>query len=99
MAPPRGRGRPKGVPNRITTTVKRAIEAAYEGSGGIEAFTEWARQNPGEFYKLWVKLLPVDIRADLRHEGAITIMVETGVPRAPDDRLGGYVAGEVSNSP
>lgn len=87
MAPPRGRGRPKGVPNKITTTVKRAIEAAYEGVGGIEAFTEWARQNPGEFYKLWAKLLPVDLRAEIKHAGAVTILVDTGISRAPDEVL------------
>jgi len=85
--PPKSPGRPKGIPNRLTMTVKRAIEAAFDGVGGIEAFTEWARANPGDFYKLWAKLLPIDLRASVSHSGSITIVVETGVPRAPDSAM------------
>lgn len=85
--PPKSPGRPKGVPNRLTMTVKRAIEATFEGTGGVEAFIEWAKANPGEFYKLWAKLLPVDIKADIKHTGTINIVVDTGVPRSPDGPL------------
>lgn len=85
--PPKSPGRPRGVPNRLTMTVKRAIEATFEGTGGVEAFIEWAKANPGEFYKLWVKLLPVDIKADIKHTGSVTFIVDTGVPRSPDGPL------------
>ncbi|MGV8856745.1 MAG: hypothetical protein ACOH2L_19175 [Devosia sp.] len=84
MAPPRSPGRPRGVPNKITTTVKRSIEATYSGIGGLDAFIAWARENPTEFYRLWAKMLPLQVQADLKHSGAVTIIVETGISRAPD---------------
>lgn len=83
--PKRQVGRPKGTPNKTTTRVKAALERAFDGVGGMDAFIEWARANPGDFYRLWARLLPVDLRADIKHSGAITIIVETGVPRSPDE--------------
>ena len=85
----RGRGRPPGSRNKVTASVKAALEDAFEGIGGVENLMEWARANPGEFFKLWAKLLPVDLRAELNHSGSITIVVETGVPRAPDSPMVG----------
>ena len=87
MTQPRSPGRPKGSRNQITMTVKRAIEAAFEGIGGVENLTAWAREHPTDFFKLYVKLLPIDVRAELKHSGAVTIIVETGVPRAPDEPM------------
>ncbi len=36
--------------------IKEALAAAYEGMGGLEALTQWARDNPEKFYALWAKL-------------------------------------------
>ncbi len=41
----------KGVP-----TIRDVLAAAYEGMGGLEALTQWGRDNPEKFYALWVKL-------------------------------------------
>lgn len=60
---PKTGGRKKGTPNRTTTAVKEALEHAFKGIGGKAAFTRWAKENPEEFYKLWVKLLPREIDA------------------------------------
>ena len=59
-------GRPKGALNKTTVAVKTALERAFDGTGGIDALIKWAKANPAEFYKLWAKLLPVDLRADLK---------------------------------
>ncbi|WP_375598324.1 hypothetical protein [Devosia sp. Naph2] len=83
----RSPGRPKGAPNKTTVQVKAALEKAYDGIGGLEAFTAWARENQTEFYKLYAKLLPLEVRADIKHEGAVTIIVDTGIPRTPDGPL------------
>jgi hypothetical protein len=89
--PKRQVGRPKGTPNKTTVRVKAALERAFEGIGGMEAFVGWARENPTEFYRLWSKLLPMELKADIKHTGSITVIVETGVPRAPDESLIGAV--------
>lgn len=60
-----GPGRPKGIPNKSTKAVKEALELAFEGIGGVPALQKWAGDNTTDFYKLWVKMLPTDIKAEI----------------------------------
>lgn len=44
------------------------VMAAHRRLGGLEHLTEWAREHPTEFYtKVWIKLLPIQIKADVNH--------------------------------
>lgn len=65
-------GRPKGSPNKTTAKVKEAMELAFEGIGGVPALIEWAEDNKTEFYKLFAKLLPVQVEANLNGKLEIT---------------------------
>ena len=58
-------GRQKGTPNKTTAKVTEAMELAFEGIGGVPALIEWAEDNQTEFYKLFVKLLPVQVEASV----------------------------------
>lgn len=40
----------------IRPVLRDVLAAAYEGMGGLEALTQWARDNPEKFYALWAKL-------------------------------------------
>lgn len=62
-------GRQKGTPNKATASVKAALEDAFDRLGGIEALVSWASCEPTEFYKLYSKLLPVQMKADISHSG------------------------------
>lgn len=68
-------GRSKGTPNKNTVAVKEALEAAFQGIGGVPKLQEWAEEQPGEFYRLWVKTLPQQIRAE--HSGPDGGPIET----------------------
>lgn len=61
----RGAGRPKGVPNKITTTAKETIQLAAEGLGGLKRLVKWAQsdaQNERIFWgTIYPKLLPHQI--------------------------------------
>lgn len=58
-------GRPLGVKNKITRTIKDELLAVYNDIGGGKALAKWAKENPGEFYtKLWIKALPVKLVGD-----------------------------------
>lgn len=79
-----GQGRPKGVPNKVTATVREAFERAFtllqdDDEAKLEA---WAKRNPTEFYKLSSKLIPADVNAHLT--GGLQITVTTGVPNEDD---------------
>lgn len=67
MARPKGSpklgGRKKGTPNKLTATFRQAIQIAYDGIGGHEAFTEWARAEQTEFYKIAARLIPTEIQS------------------------------------
>ena len=60
-----GKGRPKGSQNKTTAAVKEALALAFDGIGGVKRLTTWAQQNETEFYKLWVKMLPQDVNANV----------------------------------
>ncbi len=58
--PNAGKGRPKGVPNKATTSAREAFALAFDGIGGFAALTTWARENTTEFFKLYARLIPVE---------------------------------------
>lgn len=69
-----GPGRPKGVPNKATTTIKAAFLEAFERRGGADALVRWAEDNETEFYKLASKLIPTEVNATVQnipHEDAL----------------------------
>ena len=63
VSPPKGIGRPKGARNMSTRTIKDALQAVFlmlqEDAGGDHAHLKaWGKANPGQFYRLWMRLLP-----------------------------------------
>ena len=80
-------GRQKGTPNKTTALLKDAILKAAEDAGGeggmVGYLTLQAHENPSAFMSLIGKVLPLQVNAS--HEGSISIVVDTGVPRAPDE--------------
>ena len=51
-------GRPRGVPNKLTVAARDAFQQAFDENGGVESLKVWAKENPGEFYKLFARLIP-----------------------------------------
>ena len=69
---PKGIGRPKGGRGRTTLIMKDAMSAVYldlQAESGRENghFLNWARDHPTDFYKMCMKLLPLQI--DTRIDG------------------------------
>jgi hypothetical protein len=55
-------GRKPGVTNKFTGTMREAVQIVYHEMGGHEEFTRWAKRNPGEFYRIASRLIPVEIQ-------------------------------------
>lgn len=68
-------GRKKGTPNKTTTSVKEALSMCYDDLGGRDALKMWAVNEPTEFYKLWSKMLPQEVKSE--------ISGKDGAPLAP----------------
>lgn len=68
-------GRKAGTPNKSTASAKAAMIEAFDELGGADSLVEWGKENQTDFYKLWSKLIPADIKADVNSTGEITINV------------------------
>ena len=71
-------GRLPGFPNKTTVSVKAALEAAFQGLGGVPALIAWGQQEPGEFYRLWGKLLPRNVTIEGGAQLGIVILPPLG---------------------
>ena len=59
--PNAGKGRVKGVPNKLTKAAKEAFGLAFDGIGGVPALIKWGKSNRTEFYKLYARLIPTHV--------------------------------------
>ena len=56
-----GKGRPKGATNKMTRTIKAAIEEAFTTVGGADYLAKMAVQQPAAFMTLLGKVLPTQL--------------------------------------
>jgi hypothetical protein len=76
--PPKGTrpaGRKKGTPNKTTAAVKNALVKTFVNMGGSRQLTKWAKENPTEFYKIWAKLLPAEVKSTVDGDVSTTVTV------------------------
>lgn len=74
-----GAGRPKGVPNKLSASIKDAIKQAFDKVGGPAYLIKIAETNPAVFCTLIGKLVPTELSTE--ESGGITVNLVTGVPR------------------
>lgn len=79
----RGRGRPKGSPNKTTKAAKDLIAEVAEGLGGASRMLEWAKEEPANEKAFWSqiypKLLPLQVSGDPDNPIDIRNIVVNGV--------------------
>lgn len=61
-------GKQKGTQNKLTTSVKDAFQLAFQDMQNDKNVNllSWAKLNPTEFYRIASKLIPTDIRGDIK---------------------------------
>jgi len=59
-------GRKAGSTNKLTRSAKEAFAAAFDEMGGIERLVLWAKLNPTDFYKLYARLIPVELSGEIQ---------------------------------
>jgi hypothetical protein len=73
-----GAGRPAGIPNKLSASVKDNIIDVFDKIGGVESMAIWATENQTQFFNLYAKLLPLQVNADVT---AIITKVERVIVR------------------
>jgi hypothetical protein len=62
----RGKGRPRGSPNKVQAAAKAILEEVVERLDGADGLYAWAQQNESAFWlHLFPKLLPLNVRGTL----------------------------------
>lgn len=71
-------GRPKGVQNKLTRTVKETVLAVFNDlqSDPEANLLSWAQQEPTEFYKIASKLIPTEVKGQVELSGIKQIIIE-----------------------
>lgn len=54
----KGRGRPKGSPNKVSKAVKDVIQEAAAGLGGADRLLTWAQEAPENERAFWTTIYP-----------------------------------------
>lgn len=66
--PNAGKGRKKGVPNKVTGALKEMIIQALNEAGGVDYLISQAGDNPTAFLTLVGKVLPLQVNGDMEHK-------------------------------
>jgi hypothetical protein len=85
--PAKRRGRPKGVPNRITGEIKKALARAFRKVGGVKYLEALATSDPRTFCALLGKIVPQEKEPAGEAAGAggpTVIRLITRVPASPE---------------
>jgi hypothetical protein len=72
--PNAGKGRVKGVPNKVTGALKDMVLQALAGAGGVDYLQKQATENPTAFLTLVGKVLPLQVSGE--GGGPVKLIVE-----------------------
>ncbi len=77
-----GTGRPKGVPNKLTQTIREAVLDAFNElqNDPHNNLIAWGKQNPSLFYQIASKLIPTEINHSLDNK-----VIKVITPKKPDE--------------
>lgn len=78
-------GRIAGTPNKLTKSVKEAIEAAFDKVGGADYLARMAEDQPVAFMGLLGKVLPAQINANVTGTEKRTVILQFGVQDEPTE--------------
>ncbi|MCY1306723.1 hypothetical protein D9M70_565990 [compost metagenome] len=49
---------------------------AFDKLGGVAALVRWGKDEPGEFYKLWARMLPHEIKHGTPQDNSISLLLQ-----------------------
>ena len=76
---PLPRGRPKGVPNKITTDVRQCIIDAADKLGGCDRMVAWAQSSPDAEKAFWSQIYPKVLPKDINLGGQVDNPLNLGI--------------------
>ena len=74
-------GKPKGTASKLTIAAREAFQRAFDEVGGVRDLATWAKENRTEFYKLYGKLIPIQVTGE--GDGPLKIEIVRFADRSP----------------
>lgn len=75
IPPAAGKGRVKGTQNKLTRTIKEAIEASFDMVGGADYLAKMAMVEPVAYMTLLGKVLPTQVKVQATQPIQVTFNV------------------------
>ncbi len=69
-------GRKAGTPNKVTASIKEAIEQAFDQVGGVAYLVGQAKDNPVAFMGLIGRVLPKDVTVKVSELAAVLSAID-----------------------
>lgn len=69
-------GRAKGTPNKVTRSVKEAIEYAANGLGGADRLVSWAKEDAANERVFWGQIYPKLLPLQVTGEGGGAVILQ-----------------------
>jgi len=79
------KGRPKGVPNKMSKAAKENVEWVFEKMGSRRSMLRWAKEHPNEYYKYYIAKMVPNRQEVTGKDG------ENLFSNLPDDELSGRI--------
>lgn len=57
-------------------SVKESITLVFEKLGGVNGYAKWAAKNPDKFYEHYLKVLPVELKAEVNVTTDFALILE-----------------------
>jgi hypothetical protein len=52
--------------SEVVKTARANLYAAFEDMGGVQALVRWGQSQPTEFYRIWARLIPVEVEDETK---------------------------------
>jgi len=66
----------------MSTSVKESVGLVFEKLGGVNGYAKWAAKNPDKFYDHYMKILPVELKAEVNVTTDFTHILDAARNRA-----------------
>lgn len=74
LPPNAGKGRKKGVPNKVTADLKGMVLDALKQAGGVDYLVWLAHNEPASFTALLGRIIPLQVRGDGEQPAVVEIV-------------------------
>jgi len=84
-------GRKAGSKNKMSACARENVIAVFNRLGGTAYMAEWAEENPSEFFRIYARLVPQELKASIDPDAnTVKVAISFVDPPKPNRDLPGH---------